>query len=396
MHGNRRGEWKMDVEAPLLIIGAGPYGLGLGAFANYHGMEHLVVGKFMDSWHNNIPEGLSFRGITNWHFDSVGGHSIEDYLSGMPSSGSNDRALSSQFLLDYAEWFWRQKRINVLEKTVMRLNRKEDSFLALLDDGTEIKSARVVVALDMGQFPYLPKRLIRLFKQDRYEHTGKISDMAPLQGKRCLIVGNMRSVFEWSALLHENGARAVHISMNQSGPQVEESDWSWLNDLIDDADPNPAKFKSMSETEKAEINHRIWLEGRGKIEPSVKRRIKENATWIWPHGKIMQCWEHPDGSLKILLDCGDRLTIDFVLFATGYKVDTSSIPFIANGNILNDLEILNGYPKLDGTFQSNLPGLFFTSYPAARDFGEFFAYTMAVPISSKVIGNFLLNPSSES
>jgi len=381
----------MNVKVPLLVIGAGPYGLGLGAFAQHHGLDYQVVGKVMDCWQHNIPEGQSFREVTNWHFDPVGGHTIDDYLSTLTPGEINGKSLSSQFLLDYAEWFRKEKAIKIVEKNVTRLDFKNGFFTAVLKDGAKIKSERVVVAWDRGQFPYLPRRLTRLFKRNRYEHSGKISNLASLHGKRCLIIGNRRSAFEWAALLLDNGVRAVHISTSQSGPQVEKSDWSWLNQWIDNADPSPAAFRTMKEGVKEEINHRIWLEGMGKVEPSVKQRMKANVTWIWKNSRVMRSWEHPDGPLKILLDCGERLTVDFVLLATGYKADTSSIPFIANGNIANELQIKNGYPALDDTFQSNVPGLFFTSYPAARDFGEFFAYTMAVQVSSKIIGGILLD-----
>jgi len=385
----------MSVNVPLLVIGAGPYGLGLGAYAQHHGLDYLVVGKVMDCWQHNIPEGQSFREVTNWHFDPVGGHTIEDYVSTLRPDEINGKSLSSQFLLDYAEWFRKEKEIKIVEKNATRMDFENGSFSTILEDGAEIKSERVVVAWDRGQFPYLPRRLVRLFKRSRYEHSGNIANLAALKGKRCLIIGNRRGAFEWSALLHDIGVKAVHISTNQPRPQVEKSDWSWLNQWIDDADPSPAAFRTMKEGLKEEINHRIWLEGMGKIEPSVKRRMIDNATWIWENSRVIRSWEHPDGSLKILLDCGERLTVDFVLFATGYKADTSSIPFIANGNIANELQTKNGYPTLDETFQSNVPGLFFTSYPAARDFGEYFAYTMAVQVSSKIIGGILLDQLSK-
>ena len=35
----------------------------------------------------------------------------------------------------------------------------------------------------------------------------------------------------------------------------------------------------------------------------------------------------------------------------------------------------NGFPQLDTHFQSNVPGLFFTSFMAGQDFGPFFGFT---------------------
>jgi hypothetical protein len=62
---------------------------------------------------------------------------------------------------------------------------------------------------------------------------------------------------------------------------------------------------------------------------------------------------------------------------------------LAQGNILAQLETRNGFPMLDEHFQSNLPGLFFTSMCATQDFGPFFAFTAGVRTSAKLIGSAL-------
>ena len=43
---------------PLLVIGAGPYGLATAARAKSAGIEQLVVGKPMAFWRENVPAGL--------------------------------------------------------------------------------------------------------------------------------------------------------------------------------------------------------------------------------------------------------------------------------------------------------------------------------------------------
>jgi len=41
---------------------------------------------------------------------------------------------------------------------------------------------------------------------------------------------------------------------------------------------------------------------------------------------------------------------------------------------------------VDEHFQSNIPGLFFTSMCAMQDFGPFFAFTVSVRASAALIG----------
>lgn len=78
--------------------------------------------------------------------------------------------------------------------------------------------------------------------------------------------------------------------------------------------------------------------------------------------------------------------IDHVLYATGYKVNLQRVPLVAAGNLLDRIECRDGYPVLDTSLRTTVPGLFVTSLPAARDLGLFFAFTAAVRASARIVG----------
>jgi hypothetical protein len=61
------------------------------------------------------------------------------------------------------------------------------------------------------------------------------------------------------------------------------------------------------------------------------------------------------------------------------KVNVGQVLLLASGNILTQLETQNGFPILDEHFQSNIPGLFFTSMCATQDFGPFFVIHRSRP-----------------
>jgi hypothetical protein len=67
-------------------------------------------------------------------------------------------------------------------------------------------------------------------------------------------------------------------------------------------------------------------------------------------------------------------------------VKIEQVPFLAQGNVLDRLATRNGFPILDEHFQTNVPGLFITSMPAAQDFGPFFGFTVSVRTSAALIG----------
>ena len=125
----------------LLIIGAGPFGLGLAAYAASLGIEYKIVGKPMEFWQANMPEGMFLRSASDWHLDATGKDTIESFLAGQNLTPADVEPLSRRFYLDYTRWFQEQKGINPIPDYVQRLDVVEDSdsrFRATLDNGQTI------------------------------------------------------------------------------------------------------------------------------------------------------------------------------------------------------------------------------------------------------------------
>src|SRR5919107_5763546 len=68
------------MRVPLLVIGAGPYGLATAACAKRAGIEELVVGKPMAFWRENMPSGMMLRSGADWHMDAAGENTFMAYL----------------------------------------------------------------------------------------------------------------------------------------------------------------------------------------------------------------------------------------------------------------------------------------------------------------------------
>ncbi|HEX5764362.1 MAG TPA: hypothetical protein VFY27_02255, partial [Woeseiaceae bacterium] len=66
-----------DTSTDLLIIGAGPFGLALAAYAQEQGIRHTVVGVPMGFWKGNMPEGMLLRSTCDWSLDPLAVHSID-------------------------------------------------------------------------------------------------------------------------------------------------------------------------------------------------------------------------------------------------------------------------------------------------------------------------------
>src|SRR5258706_13677324 len=67
-------------DTQLLIIGAGPFGLSLAAYAAQHGIDYTLVGRPMEFWHKHMPRGMYLRSACDWHLDPDNRSTIERFL----------------------------------------------------------------------------------------------------------------------------------------------------------------------------------------------------------------------------------------------------------------------------------------------------------------------------
>ena len=373
----------------LLIIGAGPFGLAMAAYAQHLGIGYVIVGKPMEFWKANMPKGMYLRSASDWHLDPLNVHTIEKFLETQSLTPADVDPLSLQFYLAYTQWFQEQKRIDAVPVYVLRLddvNGDENRFQAMTDDGRTIVAKHVVLAVGFKYFKHLPPELVKRLPADRFSHTCDLVDFKSLKAKRCLILGGRQSAFEWAALLNEDGAAAVHVAYRHDTPAFEAADWSWVSPLVAAMVDNPGWFRTLSPEDKEIVSHRLWAEGRLKVEPWLESRLKTPIIRLWPRTQLVACTELPNRDLAVQLDNGETITVDHIILATGYKVKIEQVPFLARGNILDRLATRNGSPILDEHFQTNVPGLFITSMPAAQDFGPFFGFTVSVRTSAALIG----------
>jgi len=377
------------METDLLIIGAGPFGMSLATQAAHDGIDHLIVGKPMEFWRQNMPKGMYLRSDCDWHLDPQNVHTLEAYARSLGKTVRDVEPLSLDFYLSYCEWFQKQKRLQPLPVYINRLDRT-GSYRATTNDGDVIVARHVVLAPGFKHFAHVPPELKQKLPDDRFEHTAQFVDFSEASNKRYLIIGGRQSAFEWAALLLEGGAAAVHISHRHASPAFAIADWEWVIPVVDNIAEDPNWFRRLSEQEKNAVNHRLWSEGRLKIEPWLENRLRDDRLHVWPHTELVSCEQQESSVLLASLSNGEKVLVDKMVLATGYKVNITNLPYLAAGNLLAELETRNGFPVLDDHFETSVPGLFITSMPATQDFGPFFGFTVSVRTSAKLICQRLL------
>ena len=377
----------MKISTDLLVIGAGPFGLSMAAWAQDAGIKYLCVGTPMEFWRTQMPGGMYLRSAPSWQLDPPRVYTLERFLS--LSDRDPRTPISRTEYLAYAEWLQRHRGIVPRDTRVTRLTApatNQGPFEAQLSDGGMVAARLVVAAIGFGAFAHVPEDLRACVPPGRGVHTAEFVRFDDVAGRRCLVVGGRQSAFEWAALMHEAGAASVEIVHRHTTPAFAVSEWEWVTPLVERMRAEPGWYRQLAESERREIERRLWSEGRLKLEPWLGPRVAASTITPRPGCTVIACRERSDGAMDVELSDGHTLVADRIVFATGYKVDIERVAFLRPLVHSGALRVRNGFPELDEHFQTSVPGLFITSMPATQDFGPFMAFTVSACVSAAIIG----------
>src|SRR5262249_22767868 len=72
--------------------------------------------------------------------------------------------------------------------------------------------------------------------------------------------------------------------------------------------------------------------------------------------------------VRVILDDGTACCADHVVLGTGFRVDVARYPFLSR-ELLPDLDLVGGYPRLGPGLESSVPGMHFVGGWVAFGFG---------------------------
>lgn len=388
-HSDRTAE-PGGAHIPLLVIGAGPYGLSTAAHAKRHGVEPLVAGDQMGFWRRNMPERMLLRSGTDWHLDADGIDTFEAFLAERGIDPAGVPPVPLRTFIEYADWFCAQTGIQPRPTLVAQLERVDGQFVATFEDGQRLTADAVVAAPGIARFPVIPDWVPASLPETGWSHTSTLVQFDHLRDARVLIVGGRQSAFEWAALLAEVGAAAVHVVHRHDAPSFETSHWTFVDELMDNTVRIPGWFRRLPGAERETIVQRFWAEGRLKLEPWLTARLPEGVVHRRPRSAIATCHELPTGEIEVELSGAERLIVDHVVLATGYKPNLSNVDYLRP--LLDRIQTTDGFPVLDEYFQTSVHGLFMPGFVATRDFGPFFGFVRGCPAAAALIVAALLDP----
>jgi len=378
------------IQAELLVIGAGPYALSTAALAREHGIDTVVLGRPMGFWLENMPADMFLRSGPDWHLDGAGVHTQQAYLAEQGIRPDDVDPTPIGVFLDYADWFTRAKGLAVREEFADTLVKADGQFEATLRGGERVRADAVVAAPGIRHYANLPEWASSL-PAGRAAHTCDLVRFDDMAGARVLIVGGRQSAYEWAALLREHGAARIDIVHRHDVPRFDRVSWKFADEHVERTVAVRGYWRNLPKGEQEAIARRFWEVGRLTLEYWLTPRLDWDGITRWPGTSVVAAGPGGaggDGEVRAELSNGTALTVDRVVFASGYRADLAKVPYLAG--VLGDVATSGGFPVLDEAFQTSLDGLYITGFSATQDFGPFFGFVRGVPAASTLIVRDLL------
>jgi thioredoxin reductase len=195
-----------------------------------------------------------------------------------------------------------------------------------------------------------------------------------------LIVGGRQSAYEWAALLGEHGAERVDVVHRHDVPRFDRVSWKFADEHVQRTIDIPGYWRNLPTSEQEAIARRFWEIGRLTLEYWLVPRLEWDGLHRWPGTEVVEVGAGSDDALRVVLSNGERLTVDHVVFASGYRADVARVPYLAD--LAGSIEQAAGFPVLDECFGTSIPGLSITGFSATQAFGPFFGFVKGCPAAA--------------
>src|SRR5271166_4084721 len=175
----------------VAIIGAGPYGLSIAAHLKARGVDFRIFGTPMSFWRTHMPKGMHLKseGFASSLYDPGSTFILEVYCKekGIPYADLGNPVPLEVFTA-YGLEFQRRFVPELENKSVTSLQRSTDGFRIRLEDGETLFARRVVMAIGLTHFEYVPPMLAAL-PEEFVTHSSKHHDLEQFSGREVAVVG---------------------------------------------------------------------------------------------------------------------------------------------------------------------------------------------------------------
>jgi len=255
-------------------------------------------------------------------------------------------------------------------------------FQLKLDNGETVEARRVVLAVGITHFQYVPTNLAGL-EPEFVTHSYRHHDLEPFRGRSVVVLGGGASATDLAGLLRDVDADVQLVARQtelkfHGKPQVGKPRSLWQRIRSPQSGLGPgwrSRFFANSASAFHLLPERLRLEiVRTHLGPSGGWFAKEKLAGRVPLllGYATETARVQNGKIRLQLRGQDgtprEILTDHVIAATGYKVNMGRLQFLSP-EIRSQIKTAGASPVLSSTFESSEPGLYFAGVAAANSFG---------------------------
>jgi len=381
-----------------VIIGAGPYGLSIAAHFRRRGIPFRIFGRPMDSWQAHMPKGMCLKsdGFASNIYDPESAFTLKQFCSekGIEYADAGIPVKLDTFV-GYGLAFRARMVPELEDTTVLSINRSPEGFILRIATGETVTASRVVLAIGISHFEYVPDNLAHL-PPEVLTHSFRHHDLQPFKGRKVVVVGGGSSAIDIAGLLNEAGADVKLVARRSSlvfhtktmGQQ--RSLWQRIRHPKSGLGPG---LKTRFFSDAPMLFH--FLPEHLRLE-YVRKTLGPSGGWFAKDmvvGRVPLMLEHTperaevkDGGVRLLLRTADGSQreefAEHIIAATGYRVNMRRLTFLSP-EICSRLDTVGGMPVLSTGFESSVPGLYFAGLAAANNFGPVMRFAFGAGFAAR-------------
>lgn len=391
---NRRPELKRH---DLVIIGAGPYGLSLAAHLGPLGMDFRIFGSPMRTWLREMPKGMRLKseGFASSLYDPNSEFTLSRFCE-QTGLAYADQGLPVPLdtFSSYGLEFQKRYVPQLEEKEVVSLQPCHSGFDLRLTGGEVVVAQRVVVAVGLTYFRYMPPMLCGL-QTELITHSSQHRDVDRFRGLDVAVIGAGASAVDLAGLLHQHGANVRLVARKSSIRFHDRAPF-----------PRPLRDRLFAPTTGLGPGWKLFFYAnaplvfhrmpeyfrldavRNTLGPAPGWFVKDEVVGKVPFNLGTEITQATLRGTKVALELEDlsgsirTMLADHVIAATGYKVDLEKLPFLS-ANTRIAIKTLDKAPVLSSNFESSLPGLYFVGTAAANSFGPLARFAFGARFTSR-------------
>jgi len=330
------------LKTPILIVGAGPYGLSLANYLSARGREFKIIGKPMELWRNHTFTDASLRSdrATSEIAHPRQSYTINAYREATDSiDASNGERVSVREYRKYIDWMLNDLSYPIEEQYLGKLTKAKGVFTAELSSGETIHADQVVIATGVAHHLNIPDE----FKQTpNVIHSYQVPEIEAISGKKVLVIGAGQSAAEAIEVCRDNNNEVEWYCRTEPRYYSEPLDLpKWIFDLVV---KSAGFFRSMPS----------WMIKKVFSIFSATTMTPDNEEKL---ADVTRYAEKPSLS-----------EYDHVIVATGYRYTLSHMKFL-DESLRNRLEMSADMPRIDKNFMSSLKDLYFIGPSTEQFFG---------------------------